>query len=488
MKIKKRLLISNTVMVIIPFVITFIFAYSLFFISSTFLDKDIRYNNLKKLANIRAELLNVRSSILKQNEVALDDNFQKYLSVSLSSINGKYIITDGYTVTVFPQEFSKIDVEKIIERIKDSSLEKGVDINGLTYVIEYADITLKDGAKSKVILMAPTEKIDMFNWFLLITILVFIVSFICINIVMSYEISMKILKPINSLKKAASEISSGNLNCEVIEEGDEEIKELCHDFELMRIQLKDSINMKMKYDDNRKMLVSSISHDLKTPITSIKGYVEGILDGVANTKQKMESYLKTIYSKAEQVDLMIDDLLLYSKLDLNQLPFNFEKTNIIEYFSFCIEETEPELLKANIKIKLENNLEHSKFVMLDRDRMRRVIMNIIDNSCKYMDKEQGEIVIKLRETSTSIIAEIRDNGKGIKESEVNKIFDRFYRADSARSGAKGSGLGLAIAKQIVEGHKGKIWAVSHENEGISIIISLTKITESRGNYEEYIDS
>ena len=115
-----------------------------------------------------------------------------------------------------------------------------------------------------------------------------------------------------------------------------------------------------------------------------------------------------------------------------------------------------------------------RYVIIDRERMRRVIMNIIDNSRKYMDKEQGEITIMLRETNSSIIIEIRDNGSGIDKNDINKIFDRFYRADSARSETNGSGLGLAIAKQIVEGHKGKIWAVSHENEGTSIMISLGK--------------
>ena len=224
------------------------------------------------------------------------------------------------------------------------------------------------------------------------------------------------------------------------------------------------------------MLVSSISHDLKTPITSIKGYVNGILDGVANTPEKAERYLKTIYSKATQMDIMINDLLLYSKLDLSQLPFNFENTDIMDYFKYCIHESAPELEKSNIEICLENNLDGLKYVKIDRERLMRVILNIIDNSRKYMDKEQGKITIILRETNSSIIIEIRDNGSGIDENDVNKIFDRFYRADAARSEANGSGLGLAIAKQIVEGHGGTIWAVSHENEGTSILMSFGKIS------------
>ncbi len=315
----------------------------------------------------------------------------------------------------------------------------------------------------------------------------FIISSIIVNIVTSYLFSKRIIKPVQLLERATTEISKGNLNCEISEFGDEEILKLCGGFEAMRVQLKDSIRTKVKYDEDRKILVSSISHDLKTPITSIKGYVEGILDNVANTAEKREFYLRTIYSKAENMDLMIDDLLLYSKLDLNQIPFNFEKTDIVEYFKYCIYEVQPELKKNNIEINLENSLKEVAFVKIDLERMKRVIMNIIDNSRKYMGKNQGYITIKLRETNLSIIIEIRDNGVGIDKNNVNNIFDRFFRADSARSETKGSGLGLAIAKQIVEGHKGTIWGISHENKGTSILISLAKI-KGVGYYEEDFDS
>ena len=186
-------------------------------------------------------------------------------------------------------------------------------------------------------------------------------------------------------------------------------------------------------------------------------------------------YLKTIYRKAKQMDLMIDDLLLYSKLDLNQIPFTFTKTDALEYFRYCVEDSTEELEKSNIEISLINNISGSRYVMMDAQRMRRVIMNIIDNSRKYMDKDNGKIDIIIRDTSLSIIFEIRDNGQGISKADINNIFDRFYRADSARSEARGSGLGLAIAKQIVEGHNGKIWGISHGKEGTSILISLAKI-------------
>ena len=477
MDIKKRFIISNTITAIVPVIITVITISGFLFVSSKFLGMDMNYDGFKKNVLIRSELVAIRNDILKQNiENVEETKFQENLSQQISSLNGKFIIIKEHKIIANPNNINKIDIEKCMELVEKNKMDKKIVIDRISYMVEVININSKDNAAISLILLAPIgEDISLLNKLIIAAIVVYIISFIITNMIMSYLFSKRIIKPIKDLKKATIEISTGNLNCEIIEDGDKEIQELCHGFEAMRVQLKDSITMKMKYDDNRKVLISSISHDLKTPITSIKGYVEGILDGVANTQEKRKNYLKTIYSKAEHIDHMIDDLLLYSKLDLNQIPFNFEKTDIIEYFNYCVYEIEPELIKNNIKIQLKNDLKTCKYVMIDRERMRRVILNIIGNSRKYMDKEQGEIILNLRETNYSIIIEIRDNGSGIDNDDINKIFYRFYRSDTARSGAKGSGLGLSIAKQIVEGHKGRIWAVSHGDEGTSIMISLGKV-------------
>ncbi|MBV7271677.1 HAMP domain-containing histidine kinase [Clostridiaceae bacterium UIB06] len=478
MDIKKRLIISNTITVLIPIIIACFTIFIFILVSSDIFHTDMNYQNFKKTAAIKSELLNSIKNISQLNPENIEDpEFQKYMHHKLSSINGELIITKDNKVIFSSKDVNKIDIERCLEESKSKLFSKPIQIDNTFYMTEVSPVVFKDKSVGNVLLLAPTGKeADTFKTFIITVLIVFFASFAAVNIFMSYLYSKRILEPISILKKATAEISKGDLDFEIVENGDCEIRELCADFERMRIQLKDSVRMKMKYDDNRKMLVSSISHDLKTPITSIKGYVEGILDGIANTPEKTELYLKTIYSKAEQMDAMIDDLLLYSRLDLNKLPFNFEKTDIINYFDYCILECAPELQKSNIEISLENNLKESKYVKIDRERMRRVIVNIIDNSRKYMDKKQGKIAIILRETASSIIIEIRDNGVGINKNDINKVFDRFYRADLARSETKGSGLGLAIAKQIVEGHKGKIWAVGHEDKGTSIIVSLAKIS------------
>lgn len=196
---------------------------------------------------------------------------------------------------------------------------------------------------------------------------------------------------------------------------------------------------------------------------------------MANTPEKLDKYLKTIKSKAILIDSMINDLLIFSRFDMSQIPFNLEKTDITNFLKNCISEFEYELLKENIKITFVLETKYSYSVMMDKEKICRVITNIIDNSRKFLPIEGGKLDVILRETKESIVVEIKDNGIGIKSEDLPFIFNRFFRADSSRNLIKGSGLGLAIAKQIIEGHKGSIWVRSKESEGTSIMFSLRKV-------------
>ncbi len=477
MSLKKRLIISNAAIVIIPLLITIVASFAFTLVYSRVFDTDIKFEDVKKLTTVQYELLKSDRSLFQQNpDLVLEKDYQQFLSAKFSNIKARLIVLKRYEIVFSTEQFNQIDVEKSLQAAKNEFINNSVLINGVSYIVKTVTFSYKDGQQGTVILLAPVSKeSSAAKKLILFVVICFIISFLVTNLASSIALSRSILTPLKRLQDAAGEISRGSLSHEVIEEGDSEIKDLCRSFEQMRLKLKESVYMQMKYDDNRKMLVSSISHDLKTPITSIKGYVEGIIDGVASTPDKVEKYLKTIYSKAVHVDSMIDDLLLYSKLDLNQIPFNFERTDIVRYFVDCTTEMEPELEKQNIKVTLHNELKESRNVMMDRDRIRRVIINILDNARKYMDKPQGEISVLLRETASTVIIELKDNGSGISKEDLPHIFDRFYRADAARSKRSGSGLGLAIAKQIVEGHGGKIWVRSLENEGTAVMISFNKI-------------
>ncbi|SDH71091.1 sensor histidine kinase [Desulfosporosinus hippei] len=472
MKLKTRLILANASTVVIPMITTVIIALAVFFVFGKLFGIGFSYEHQQKQSMLKFELISETSTWRRTPEVFDEISYQKYLLEQLQAIHGELLLIKDDDIKFSSRSFSKIEVAKALEVSDIAGKSEHLSIDNTSYSVQKVDINYKDGSLGVALLLLPVDHENSMNSLLLLLVVSFILTFVFTNIIVLYQFSRSIINPLHTLQSAAAEISKGNLDYSIGEEGDKEIQALCRDLELMRIKLKDSVHTQLKYEDNRKLLVSSISHDLKTPVTSIKGYVEGILDGIASNPEKIERYLKTIALKAHQIDQMIDDLLLYAKLDLNQIPFDFERIDIVDYLQSCILENEPELERNNIKVSFSNELNQQQHVLIDRERMRRVIMNILDNSCKYMSPGQGEISVFLRDTISSIIIELRDNGSGIKEQDLPHIFDRFYRSDAARS--KGSGLGLAIAKQIIEGHNGRVWAVSHGKEGTSIMISLSK--------------
>lgn len=287
-----------------------------------------------------------------------------------------------------------------------------------------------------------------------------------------------IATPLVKLKKATQNIKEGNLDFVLEVEGDDEFSELCRDFEEMRKRLKESAEEKVLMDKENKELISNISHDLKTPITAVKGYVEGIMDGVADTPEKMDRYVKTIYNKTNEMDHLINELTFYSKIDTNRIPYTFSKLNVEDYFSDCAEEVGLELETRGIELVYANYVESGVQVIADGEQIRRVIHNIISNAIKYMDKPKGIIQIRVKDVGDFIQVEIQDNGKGIAAKDLPSIFDRFYRTDVSRNSSKGgSGIGLSIVKKILEDHGGKVWATSRLGIGTIMYFVLRKYQE-----------
>ena len=287
-----------------------------------------------------------------------------------------------------------------------------------------------------------------------------------------------IATPLVKLKKATQNIKEGNLDFVLDVEGNDEFSELCQDFEEMRKRLKESAEEKIILDKENKELISNISHDLKTPITAVKGYVEGIMDGVADTPEKMDRYVKTIYNKTNEMDHLINELTFYSKIDTNRIPYTFSKLNVEDYFSDCAEEVGLELETRGIELVYANYVESGVQVIADGEQIRRVIHNLISNAIKYMDKPKGIIQIRIKDVGDFIQVEIEDNGKGIAAKDIVYIFDRFYRTDVSRNSSKGgSGIGLSIVKKILEDHGGKVWATSRLGIGTIMYIVLRKYQE-----------
>ena len=291
-----------------------------------------------------------------------------------------------------------------------------------------------------------------------------------------------IMGPLNKMRVAARRIQTGDLDFEIPTEADDELGQLSRDLEDMRQRLKDTAEEKVAFDKENKELISNISHDLKTPVTTIKGYAEGIMDGVADTPEKMEKYIRTIYNKANEMDTLINELTFYSKIDTNRIPYNFKILSVNDYFSDCAEDLSFDLEAKNVEFGYFNYVEEEVQVIADAEQITRVIHNIVNNSVKYMDKEKGKINLRIKDVGDFVQVEIEDNGKGIAAKDLPNIFERFYRTDASRNSSKGgSGIGLSIVKKIIEEHGGKIWATSRENTGTTMYFVLRKYQEGPVN-------
>ena len=330
------------------------------------------------------------------------------------------------------------------------------------------DISITDSADSqgRVHVMAKDLFISAF------------VILISVALVVGLWVYRSIAVPLVKLKKATQNIKEGNLDFVLDVEGKDEFSELCQDFEEMRRRLKESTEEKSLMEKENKELISNISHDLKTPITAVKGYVEGIMDGVADTPEKMDRYVRTIYNKTNEMDHLINELTFYSKIDTNRIPYTFSKLNVEDYFADCSEEVGLELETRGIELVYANYVEKDVMVIADGEQIRRVIHNIISNAIKYMDKPKGIIQIRIKDVGDFIQIEIEDNGKGIGPKDLPYIFDRFYRTDVSRNSSKGgSGIGLSIVKKILEDHGGKVWATSRLGIGTIMYFVLRKYQE-----------
>ena len=289
-----------------------------------------------------------------------------------------------------------------------------------------------------------------------------------------------IISPIHKLQEAAQNVEEGNLNFEIKPEKDDEMGRLMQAFEKMRIRLRDNAEEKLKSDRESKELISNISHDLKTPMTAIKGYIEGIMDGVADTEEKRDRYIRTIYNKVNDMNSLIEELFLYAKLDSNSVTYSFAKVNVDAYFQDCVEEISLDLESQGVDFGYFNYADRDTVIIADPEQLKRVVNNIIGNSVKYASPDRKLMIsLRIMEEAEFVKIEIEDNGKGIARNEVPLIFDRCYRTDASRNSSKGgSGLGLSIAKKIIEEHGGKIWAVSTEGAGTTMCFVLRKYKEN----------
>ncbi len=493
MKFRTKLIITFLIVILLPILlsgIAFIAVGAMVSYNSD-LNFQIEISDESTLSDSLASLSNTTNmmyirleNIAEEDERRLEDKaFLEELNEEASRVFSYIVVRKGTEEYYTGNEemsgrfFSRLPAYGF--ESKDSN--SGFYYNDMQKLVKQIDFVFSDGDEGSLFLVTRVNSVVSRSFLIyLFSAIIFIL--VLTSIVLTQWVYKGFFEPINRLNVAMQQIAEGNFEYSLTSEDTNEIGELYRNYEDMRLRLKESTEEKIQNERQNRELVSNISHDLKTPITAIKGYVEGIMDGVADTPEKMDRYIKTIYTKANDMNRLINELTYYSGIDSNRIPYNFHRINLAEFFQDCVEDVGLDLESKNIELNYSNLVDPSTRIIADPEQLKKVIDNIVGNSIKYMDKPKGVINIRILDEVDSVRVEIEDNGKGISTKDLGKIFERFYRTDASRnSSTGGSGIGLSIVKKIIEDHGGYIWATSKDGEGTCLHFVIRKYREAEEN-------
>lgn len=303
------------------------------------------------------------------------------------------------------------------------------------------------------------------------------------SLLLSRYILRHILLPLRKLRLGAENIRDGNFNLQLEHISEDEIKPVMEAFNLMTQKLQESGKERKRQEDHQKELVASISHDLRTPLTTIKAYIEGLLDGVADSPAKRTRYLQVIKKNTDELNNMIEELFLFSKISLGEKAIPLEPINLKEMLEFFVSENNYAWKKAGATVTLkaqDNIVIMGSYMLLDR-----ILSNIIGNSIKYKPEYEIDCYIKLIGKNRIAILSIADNGSGVPEESLERLTEPFYRTDKARSRTEdGTGLGLSIAVRAVEMMKGALTIENVKPHGLMVIIELPILKQEGDSNEQ----
>lgn len=322
----------------------------------------------------------------------------------------------------------------------------------------------------------------------------------------------RIMEPVDELNNAANRVNAGNFDEPVVYDKNDEFAEVCTTFNNMQAHLKENIEKTKEYERARTEMVSGISHDLRTPLTSVKGFIKGMLDGVANTPEKQKKYLEISYRKACDMEVLLQKLFFFSKLETGNMPFFRQDVDMKSWLQKYVDDKnadEEVERKYHLRLYIEADKVCDKVqdydrhgnemkeyedtdypdnklqkctdysVSIDPAQMKRVMDNLLENSIKYSRAEALEISITLIATDKAVTIRFKDNGVGVDEDKLPHVFEQFYRGDESRNSKNdGSGLGLYVCRYIVEQQEGVISACN--DNGFCVEMTYGKNSDSRG--------
>lgn len=360
--------------------------------------------------------------------------------------------------------FSMLIVVVLVAILFASLLEEYFSSSGkAAHVIQIEKLLTKTNANEAVIFMAA----------FLVIVLEAVAILITVSSFFTRRMNQMVMQPMELLMKGAKRIQEGTLTEQIKYQGEEEFECLCDTFNAMQECILEDTRQRERYEQARTDMVTGISHDLRTPLTSIQGYIKGVLDGVADTEEKKELYLRTAYEATEEMNVLLKKLFDFSRLESGQMPFHMVNVDLAEYTASYVAQKEAVLAQDKVIFKLQRE-EITPEVAVDVEQIQRIFDNLLENSIKYAQVKPVEITTIIRIEPKYVVVEWTDNGTGVPPEKLSRIFERFYRCDESRN-CKGSGVGLYIVKYIMERHHGKVNAMN--DGGLKVQLYFPKVIE-----------
>ena len=415
----------------------------------------------------------IKTYDIEKNDIKFDE-LQAIVDMSSVGANADIIVCDKFDYIYL---YSKIDENKNIEDKPDiseknmNSLMDGQPVEYINKQFTYIyPIIENDEFQGYVVMTTPLSTISkQLHRIYFIVWISALVAMVFASAVLSLVSKKILINPSAQINNVAKKFANGEVNRRVYIESKDEIGELANSFNIMAESLE-------KVENNRRDFISNVSHELRSPITSIKGFIAGIIDGVI-PKDKEGYYLDRVYSEIKRLTRLINDLLDLSAIESGKLKFNMKKIDINELVRLCIINNEQNIKEKEITLKIE--LQYEKcYVNADEDKTMQVITNLLDNAIKYCGNN-GIIKISTYHKGTKVFVRIYNNGPKIGDEEIRNIWNRFYKSDKSRTNKVSTGLGLPIVRMILMQQGEEVWVKNNSGIGVTFTFSLTKYKNSR---------
>lgn len=489
MTVKKKIAVSNVMMVLLPLFFT---AVVILVCLNTSLGSywhtlEAMYSDENGIQFAQSMIYTYQQELWENNwgdeqQTVPSDGIRRsdemnHMEDKLSGMGYHFMIEkNGSTIY---SNLSEMDVEALME-LGGEAVYSAATLTASRNDVSIVKNTFYHGDKTFCIIAVRREQADqgMLNYlqhyilrYIAGIAVFFVLLTLIVNGILFRWISSSILKPLSILKNGSCRIREGDLDQKIQYNKKDEFGEVCKDFDNMRKYLKESVELRQQDEKRRKDLIAGISHDLRTPLTSVSGYVDGLLDGLADTPEKQERYLRAIKTRTGNLVNLVESLSEYSRLDRGY-HYHKERTDLRKYMETYLENGRHDALHDHVRIDFRID-EDSCIVNLDHREFKRVLENLFDNTVKYRTVPRSEVLLSFKKTPDGKYIEFiyQDDGPGVPEESLEEIFDSFYRVDGSRNQSeKGSGLGLAVIKEIIRGHQGTIRA--ENRDGLAIIICL----------------